>query len=322
VRAAAVAAALVVALGAAVAAEGQTGMAPSPDMKVLSRGAGAGTTFIAALGNAPFPVGADALDHRGKPFWHGTDSDGQRVRLLSENRRYRERAVYSDARVLFHAAAGFDPAKPFRIVIFLHGHGSEIERTLVREIDLPGQIDRSGANAVLIAPQLALDAAESVPGKFVEPGRAAAFLDEAQGVLARMLGGDPAAWRRATVIVAAYSGGYRTAAQILAHGGVDARIDGVLLLDAIYGDSGLFAGWLARNGHRAFFHAIHTRSSAEETALFKTRLMERGLSYSTRDDGTAPSGIRLIEIDTPHGEVPRLGPPAEPIGALLRRLTR
>jgi hypothetical protein len=277
---------------------------------------------VAALGNAPFPVGPDALDHRGKPFWHGTDADGQRFRLLSENRRYRENIVYSDARALFHAAAGFDPAKPFRIVIFLHGHGSEIERTLVREIDLPGQIDRSGANAVLIAPQLALDAAESVPGKFVEPGRAAAFLDEAQGVLARMLGGDPAVWRRAPVILAAYSGGYRTAGQILLQGGLDARIEGVLLLDAIYGDSGLFAGWLARNGHRAFFHAIHTRSSADETEVFKTRLMERGLSYSTRDDDRAPSGIRLVEVDTPHGDVPRRGPPAEPVGVLLRRLSQ
>lgn len=321
-RASAVAAALFVGLGAPMVAEAQTGMAPSPDMNVLSRGAGAGTTFIAALGNAPFPVGADALDHRGKPFWHGTDSGGQRFRLLTENRRYGERAVYSDARVLFHAASGFDPAKPFRIVIFLHGHGSEIERTLVREIDLPGQIDRSGANAVLVAPQLALDAAESVPGKFVEPGRAAAFLDEAQGVLARMLGGDPAAWRRAPVIVAAYSGGYRTAAQILGQGGLDARIEGVLLLDAIYGDSGAFAGWLARNGHRAFFHAIHTRSSAAETDLFKTRLMERGLAYATRDDGGLPSGIHLVEVETPHGEVPRAGPPVEPVGTLLRRLTR
>jgi len=314
--------AAVLCLALAAAAHAQSAMAPSPDIKVLSRGVGAGTTFIAALGNAPFPVGADARDHRGQPFWHGTGADGQRFRLLSEGRRYTEAAVYSDARVLFHAARGFDPAKPFRLVIFLHGHGSEVERTLVRELDLPGQVDRSGANAVLVAPQLALDAAESVPGKFAEPGRAAAFADEAAGVLQRLLGGAAETWRRAPIVIAAYSGGYRAAAQILSQGGLEARIEGLVLLDAVYADSGIFAAWIARNNHRAFLYALHSKSSAEETELLKSRLIERGIAYRTSDDGGPLAGIRLVPVETPHGEIPRLGPPAEPLGALLRRLAQ
>jgi hypothetical protein len=286
--------------------------APSPER---------GHTFVAELGNAPFPVGPDAVDHRGAPFWHGVDAaSGQRFRRLGEGRYYLEVAVYADARVLFHAAPGFDPAKPFRLVLFLHGHGSEIEATLVRDLDLPGQIDRSGANAVLIAPQLALKAQESVPGKFAEPGRAAAFLDEAQGVLRAALGGDAAAWRRAPVVVAAYSGGYRTAAQILKHGDLDARIDGLVMLDAFFADAALYAGWLARHRHRAFLYALFTRSSVAETTALKTQLIERNIAYATRDDGGPLSGIRLIEVETPHGDVARLGPPEEPVGALLRRL--
>ena len=292
------------------------------DLSILAAPSRArGHTFIAELGNAPFPVGPDAVDHRGAPFWHGRDgATGQRFRQLGEGRHYTEAAVYSDARVLFHAARGFDPAKPFHIVLFLHGHGSEIEATLARQLDLPGQIDRAGANAVLVAPQLALNAQESVPGKFVEPGRAALFLAEAQIVLRTALGGDVRAWRRAPIVIAAYSGGYRTAAQILKHGGVDSRIAGLIMLDAFFADAALYAGWIASHYHRAFLYALFTRASVEETTALKTQLLERGISYAMRDDGGPLAGIRLIEVETPHGEVARLGPPTEPVGALLRRL--
>jgi hypothetical protein len=291
------------------------------DVKVLSAKSPArGFTFIAELGNAPFPVSPDAVDHRGAPFWHGVEASGQRFRRLDENRYYTEAAVYSDARVLFHATRDFDPAKPFRLVLFLHGHGSEIEATVARHLDIPGQLDRAGVNAVLVAPQLARDAQESVPGKFVEPGRAAAFFDEAQGLLRAALGGDDAAWRKAPIVIVAYSGGYRTAAQIISRGGVEGRVEGLVMLDAFFADAGLYAGWLARNHQRAFLYALYTRSSVEETTLLKTRLMERNIAYATRDDGGPLAGVRLIEVDTPHGEIAQKGPPAEPVGALMRRL--
>ena len=292
------------------------------DMQVLAAKSGErGFTFIAELGNAPFPVGADGVDHRGNPFWHGVDTaTSQRFRRLDEKRYYTEAAVYSDARVLFHAGRGFDPAKPFRIVLFLHGHGSELEATLARHLDLPGQIDRAGVNAVLVAPQLARDAQESVPGKFVEPGRAASFVDEAQGVLRTMVGGEEKAWRRAPIVIVAYSGGYRTAAQIISKGGLDARIEGLVMLDAFFADAGLYAAWLARHHQRAFLYALYTRSSVEETSVLKTRLIERNLAYATQDDGGPLAGIRLIEVENPHGEIAQKGPPAEPVGALLRRL--
>jgi hypothetical protein len=277
-----------------------------------------GFTFIAELGNAPFPVGPDAVDQRGEPFWHGVDAaSGQHYRDLGPSRRYSENAVYSDARVLFHAVRGFDRRKPFRLVLFLHGHGSEIEATVGRALDLPGQLDRSGINAVLIAPQLALNAQESVPGKFVEPGRAAAFIDEAEGVARGMLGGNAAAWRRAPIVIVAYSGGYRTAAQLVGHGGLERRIEGVVLLDAIFGDAGIYAAWLERNLPRAFLYALFTRSSADETTLLKTSLIERNIAYAMHDDGGPLRGVRFVETNVSHGEVPVKG---DPIAALLRRL--
>src|SRR5262249_17783178 len=159
--------------------------------------------------------------------------------------------------------------------LFLHGHGSEIETTVAQHLDLPGQLDRAGVNAVLIAPQLALRAQESAPGKFVEPGRAAAFVDEAAGVLRAALGGGQTAWRRAPLGIAAYSGGYRAAGQVVSRGGIDGRIEGLIMLDAFFADAGLYASWLARHHQRAFLYSIFTRSSEEETTLLKTQLMER-----------------------------------------------
>src|SRR5262245_40444182 len=90
------------ALAAALIAHSPPAMAElSRDVKVLShRSAERGVTFITELGNAPFPVGPDAVDHRGQPFWHGVEVSGQRFRRLDQNRYYTEAATYSDARVL------------------------------------------------------------------------------------------------------------------------------------------------------------------------------------------------------------------------------
>lgn len=314
---------IVPALAGLVLAQMADATTPSPDIRILCpRPPACGTTFIAELGNAPFPVPVNARDQRGDPFWHGLDAaTGERYRQIGEH-RYLEKPNYSDARVLFHAPKRFDPAKPFRIVLFLHGHFSEIERTLVTEYDLPGQIDRSGANAVLIAPQLARDAQESVPGKFAEAGRAASFVDEAVAALRHMVGGSEAAWRQAPIVLAAYSGGYRTAGQIVARGGLAERIEGVVLLDAIYADTGIYAGWLEAHRQRAFLYAIYSKSSAVETAALKAELRARDIPYVAADDGGPMSGVRLIEIETPHGEIPLKGPPAEPLGAVLSRLPR
>jgi pimeloyl-ACP methyl ester carboxylesterase len=161
---------------------------------------------------------------------------------------------------------------------------------------------------------------DSVPGNFVEPGRAAAFLDEAQAVLRRMAGGTEAAWRKAPVILVAYSGGYRTAAQILINGGIDRRIEGLVLLDAIFSDTGLYARWLDEHRQQAFLYALYSRSSAKETAELEAQLRLRSIPYAAEDDGGPMAGVRIVAIDTPHAEVPVKGPPAEPLGAVLRRL--
>jgi hypothetical protein len=72
------------------------------------------------------------------------------------------------------------------IVVFFHGHGATLERDVRDRQLLPAQISESGANAVLVAPQLAYDAADSSAGKFWERGGLKRFMAEATGHLARV----------------------------------------------------------------------------------------------------------------------------------------
>ncbi|MFT2568435.1 hypothetical protein ACMWP8_28640, partial [Escherichia coli] len=80
-------------------------------------------------------------------------------------------------------------------------------------------------------------------GKFWEPFGFSKFLGEAAQHLAKMRGDLKSRTTFATmpIIVVAYSGGYVPAAWSLAKGGVERRIIGVVLLDALYGESQKYA---------------------------------------------------------------------------------
>ncbi len=72
------------------------------------------------------------------------------------------------------------------MVVFFHGHGATLARDVRDRQKLPEQISAAGANAVLVAPQFAYDAADSSSGKFWEEDGFKRFLNEA----AQKLSGD------------------------------------------------------------------------------------------------------------------------------------
>jgi hypothetical protein len=76
------------------------------------------------------------------------------------------------------------------MVVFFHGHGANLAQDVRDRQQVPAQITAAGVNAVLVAPQFAVDAADSSAGKFWEPNGFKRFLDEAAVKLARMYG-DP-----------------------------------------------------------------------------------------------------------------------------------
>ena len=113
--------------------------------------------------------------------------------------------------------------------MFFHGNGATLTRDVRNRQQVPRQIVESGLNAVLVAPQFAVDAADSSAGRFWEPGVFAQFLDEAADQLARLHGDARAraVFERAPVVIAAYSGGYHPLAYALAVGGATERVRGV-----------------------------------------------------------------------------------------------
>ena len=148
-----------------------------------------------------------------------------------------EDQTYNDRTVLLAAPQGFDPAEPGVIVVFFHGNNATLQRDVVARQQIVRQLADSGLNGVLVAPQLALDAPDSSAGRFWSPGGFAAFLNEAEAKLGEFYPAARGAFRRMPVVIVAYSGGYLPAVYSLTVGGEGGRVRGVVLLDALYGET-------------------------------------------------------------------------------------
>ena len=173
-----------------------------------------------------------------------------------------EDQTYNDRRVLLSLPRGFDPRRPSAIVVFLHGNEATLERDVRDRQGVARQLAQSGINAVLVAPQFAVDARDSSAGRFWEPGVFNQFLNEAGRRLADLYGTHSAAFvfDHAPVILVAYSGGYLPAAAALRYGHAGGRIRGVVLLDALYGETDTFENFIQNRGG-GFFVSVYGKSS-------------------------------------------------------------
>jgi hypothetical protein len=274
------------------------------------------TTFIARLRHAPYPYEGRFADTR-RPFFD-TIKDGQRAHTTVRDSVFTERRHYSDDRVLFHVPPRFDASRPFCIVVFFHGHNAELRRTVLGELQIARQIDLSGRNLVLIAPQLARDAADSAPGKLFRRNGFRRLIDEASAVLARRLGKNAAGGlQKAPIILAAYSGGYRATAYCLARGGMARRIKGIVLLDALYGEADKLAAWIGQR--RGFTVVLGGPSTAANQKTLARRLEQQDLPVRTRLPQTLTRGDVVFQMTpTSHRRLPLAGPPKWPLAAILR----
>ena len=122
---------------------------------------------------------------------------------------------------------------------------------------------------MLVAPQLAYDAADSSAGKFWERDGLKRFMAEAAEQLARSYGDPRSAeiFANMPVVIVAYSGGFETAAWSLQVGGLGKRVTGVVLLDALYGHLDKFASWIAKNRHAFFVSSYTTHNKRRDDDL-------------------------------------------------------
>ena len=216
-------------------------------------------------------------------------------------RVYWQNETYNDNRTLMHVPEHFDARKPGVIVVFFHGNGATLERDVRDRQLVPQQISDSGVNAVLLAPQLAVDAADSSAGKFWQPGGLNRFIAESADHLARLYG-DPRTARtfaNMPVIIVGYSGGFMPAAWSLEVGGLGNRVRGVFLLDAVYGELDKFASWIASN-RTGFFVSAYTRSTRRHEKELIAMLKEKDIAISGDMDGPLRPGS-VVFLETPEG---------------------
>ena len=227
--------------------------------------------------------------------------DGRRGHRSYGGRVYWQDTTYNDNRVLMHVPENFDIRKPGVIVVFFHGNGATLERDVRDRQLVPQQITDSGVNAVLLAPQLAVDAADSSAGKFWQPGGLKRFIDESAGHLASLYGDSRSAREFANlpVILVGYSGGFVPTAWSLEVGGLGNRIRGVFLLDAVYGELDKFASWIANN-RSGFFVSAYTRYTERHDQELMQMLRQKGIAISDELGGPLRPGS-VVFVKTQDG---------------------
>ena len=271
---------------------------------------------------APFPYAGPYAD-TAVPFFDVRDATGRRRgHTTAQGDVYWEADTYRDRRVLLHIPAGFDPGRPALIVTYFHGQGATLERDVLGRQQVARQLTESGLNAVLVAPQFAVDAADSSSGNFWRPGVFARFLDEAAGRLAQ-LAGQPrltGVLETAPVVLVAFSGGYQPAAFVLDRGEVDQRVRGVILLDALYGQEDKFAQWIARRERSAFFASVYTEST--QANQLRLRELLRARRIAARDGlgaGLEPGMVLFIAAGNKelHADLVTQGWVVDPVKVML-----
>src|ERR1700704_172718 len=235
-------------------------------------------TALVPFDVTPFPYHGDVPD-KNRPFLDVLDGE-RRGHSTVRGGTYWENQTYSDQRVLLHIPKGFDPRRPALMVVFFHGNEATLARDVGERQAVPRQVTESGLNAVLVAPQFAVNALDSSAGRFWEPGVFAQFVREAGERLTELYGDARArgTFHAAPVVVAAYSGGYNPAAFVLQSGRADDRLRGVALFDALYGEYDKFAGWLEKRPP-AFFVSTFGKASREENATLQRMLTARDIPF-------------------------------------------
>jgi hypothetical protein len=256
-------------------------------------------TTLVSLKSSAFPYFGNN-PHTDQPFLNISKGERRGHRSYG-GRVYWQDETYNDNRVLMHVPENFDVRRPGVIVVFFHGNGATLERDVRDRQLVPQQISDSGVNAVLLAPQLAVDAADSSAGKFWQPDGLKRFINESADHLAELYG-DPRsakAFANMPVILVGYSGGFVPTAWSLEVGGLGNRVRGVFLLDAVYGELDKFASWI-ENNRSGFFVSSYTRYTKRHDRELIQMIKEKGIAVSDDMDGPLKPGS-VVFVQTPQG---------------------
>ena len=256
------------------------------------------------------------------PFLEGPP--GARYHISPRGGTLMEATTYSDRRSLLAMPARFNPSKPgAAIILFFHGNRATLRDVEERQ-GVPRQLFASRMNAVLVAPQLAVDALDSSPGHFYDEGFLDQYLDEADDHLIAQSRGrfTKDQFAALPVIIVAYSGGYVATAFSLHYARPGSRIRGVVLLDALFGESAKIEDWIEKSYPNTFFLSAFSKSSSEANAALETALQTHGIPVRTDIPKRIGNGdvIFLSVPDAVHNDFVTRAWTTDPLRAILNSI--
>jgi len=295
--------------------------AAGPSFTPLAGAGGEAVTRLVAFDSAPFPYSGV---EPGRGAFLDVARGGERGHRARNGQVLWEKETFGDRRVLVHVPENFDRTQPGVLVVFFHGFGATLSRDVLERQQVPAQISASGANAVLVAPQFAVDARDGSAGRFWEHGGFTRFLDETAKHLATQQG-DPSlerVFRKMPLVLVAYSGGFAPAAYAIRDVAGAHRVKGVVLLDAAYGELDTFADWTARE-RSGFFVSAYTNSTRAHNEELKRKLAAKGIAYSSNPEQAGGGATFLYTgAEYPHRDYVTRAWVEHPIEDVLARMAR
>lgn len=172
---------------------------------------------------------------------------------------------YTDSTVGLFIPRDFQRTNKTNVLVYLHGWSNNV-RKAIAEYKLREQISASRQNVILIFPEGPRDATDSGCGKLEDKDGLKHLVEEALAAL--RADGKINTTKIGHVLIAGHSGAYRGLACCADHGGLDAELTGVCLLDSSYGNLDMFVNWVQRHPKGAFFSIFTDHLSPQNVYLF------------------------------------------------------
>jgi hypothetical protein len=221
-----------------------------------------------------------------------------------------------DENVIFAVPRDLDLEKKITIVIFFHGLlGDEtFEQVLTRQ-RVAEQVSEAHVNAILIAPSIDYSMRAKCSGKkkrkrckhthnsqpFPEKGSFKKFLKDSVAELAKTLNTSAKTFDGYRIVLVGYSAGHWPTRMALSRDEV--TVDGVLLLDAHYGEQDAFVEHAVRvaKRHFGFFVTCYTDGTARRADEFEESVTESGVTIIRGLPNDLLSGVvAIIKIAGEH----------------------
>lgn len=223
------------------------------------------------------------VEMKSAPFPHASRENG----FTYHQTKFPREPHYSDSTVGLFIPRGFQRRSQVNLLIYLHGWNSNVRKALAA-YKLREQIVASGQNIILVFPEGPRDASDSGCGKLEDKDGLKHLVEESLATLHAAGRIDNA--ELGSVLLAGHSGAYKGLACMADHGGLDAGLSGICLLDASYGNLDMFVDWARKHPSGTFFSIFTDHLAAQNVYLF-THMQNDDSHCTMRIDSAADGEV-------------------------------